>query len=214
MNMELLEVLACPICKMGHLRHEQSSKIETLTCTKCSRAYKVLDGIPNMLPDEIGNDLSSKDTGWDVWNAKLKNFILWREKTWDRSTSADKLQSQAVNLKERFIDFIGIKNSSTRIIDIGCGGGDIKAMLGTCSYYGVDPLLIEGRQYDFPIVRGVGEYLPFPDGFFDEAMLNQVLDHCNSIDGVLEETVRVVGAKGTINVMQYLSVPDSLPTRM
>jgi uncharacterized protein YbaR (Trm112 family) len=44
---ELLEVLACPLCKMS-----VSLQKETLVCTKCGRRYPIKDGIPVMLIDE------------------------------------------------------------------------------------------------------------------------------------------------------------------
>ena len=44
---ELLEILACPICKTG-VREEE----DFLVCTECGRRYPVRDGIPIMLVDE------------------------------------------------------------------------------------------------------------------------------------------------------------------
>lgn len=163
-----------------------------------------------MLPEKIASGLPLEDDGWTAWGTKLKNFTQWRKRVWDNSPAADKAQSYAINLKEQFVDFTGLKDSSRKIIDIGCGDGGIRKMLGTCRYYGVDPLLLENHDYDFNIVKGVGEHLPFADGYFDEAILNQVLDHCNSIDKLLEETVRVIGKNGSINVMQYISEPEGL----
>ncbi len=44
---ELLEILACPVCKEGvDLRQDR------LVCRKCGRAYPIRDGIPVMLIDE------------------------------------------------------------------------------------------------------------------------------------------------------------------
>jgi hypothetical protein len=45
---ELLEILACPICK-----REVKLKGDKLVCIKCGREYPIIDGIPNMLPDEL-----------------------------------------------------------------------------------------------------------------------------------------------------------------
>ena len=44
---ELLEILACPICK-------ESVKLESekLVCTKCKKRYPIKDGIPVMLVDQ------------------------------------------------------------------------------------------------------------------------------------------------------------------
>lgn len=45
---ELLEILACPVCK-------QPVKLEgeELVCVACGRRYPIVNGIPHMLPDEL-----------------------------------------------------------------------------------------------------------------------------------------------------------------
>jgi uncharacterized protein YbaR (Trm112 family) len=45
---KLLEILACPICK-----REVELKGEELVCKGCGRRYRIIDGIPYMLPDEL-----------------------------------------------------------------------------------------------------------------------------------------------------------------
>jgi len=47
-SQELLEILACPVCKK-----EVELKGEKLVCKKCGRSYRIVDGIPHMLPDEL-----------------------------------------------------------------------------------------------------------------------------------------------------------------
>jgi len=42
LDKELLEILACPICKSG----------VKLICSKCKKYYPIRDGIPVMLIDE------------------------------------------------------------------------------------------------------------------------------------------------------------------
>lgn len=45
---ELLKILACPVCKRAvKLREEE------LVCVGCGRRYPIVNGIPNMLPDEL-----------------------------------------------------------------------------------------------------------------------------------------------------------------
>ena len=46
---ELLELLACPLCK-GSLTYDE--KTNELICLESKLAYKVIDGIPIMLVDE------------------------------------------------------------------------------------------------------------------------------------------------------------------
>jgi len=55
---ELLEILACPVCKTG-----VEEKGEFLVCTECGRMYPVRDGIPIMLVDEAKQSEEKKQDG-------------------------------------------------------------------------------------------------------------------------------------------------------
>lgn len=45
---ELLEILACPVCN-----NEVELKGEELVCKGCGRRYRIVDGVPRMLSDEL-----------------------------------------------------------------------------------------------------------------------------------------------------------------
>ena len=47
LNKELLEVLACPVCK-GDLSYNKAK--QELNCRKCRKTYKIKEGIPVLLP--------------------------------------------------------------------------------------------------------------------------------------------------------------------
>jgi len=49
---ELLEILACPLCKTEVKLTEFKSDTYGLQCIKCKRIYPIEDGIPVMLIDE------------------------------------------------------------------------------------------------------------------------------------------------------------------
>jgi uncharacterized protein YbaR (Trm112 family) len=57
MKKELMEILACPLCK-GDLElkvaEEKGEEIVTgsLYCSKCNYSYPIVDTIPNLLPPE------------------------------------------------------------------------------------------------------------------------------------------------------------------
>jgi uncharacterized protein YbaR (Trm112 family) len=211
---DLLEILACPECKGNPLILEHTDGEEVLACPACKIRFPVVNGIPDMLPRPISDDLSSDNKEWKTWSVKLGNFVQWRKRTWNGAPDAHKTAAYVDEIKKRFVDFTGLRDSGRKIIDIGCGNGAMKELLGACGYYGVDPLLIEGHQYDFPIVRGVGEHLSFRNGSFDAVLLNQVLDHCNSINKVIDEAVRVGGDHVPLCVMQYLSEPAGFANRL
>ncbi len=46
---DLLEILACPVCK-GDIRYDQPE--EKLTCLACGRRYPIREDIPIMLEEE------------------------------------------------------------------------------------------------------------------------------------------------------------------
>ena len=46
-SQELLDILACPVCKSDLKLHET-----TLTCVKCSRDYPIVDDIPHLLVED------------------------------------------------------------------------------------------------------------------------------------------------------------------
>lgn len=58
MKRDLLEILACPVCKHSPLELEVIEERDgeiiegVLRCTQCSADYPIRDSIPNMLPPD------------------------------------------------------------------------------------------------------------------------------------------------------------------
>jgi len=55
---DLLEILACPVCK-GDLKYDE--KRDVLICDKCRVYYEIKEGIPVLLPDS-GKPLSGENS--------------------------------------------------------------------------------------------------------------------------------------------------------
>ena len=59
MKMDLMDILACPICKNEELKliiiEKDKEEVETglIACNKCSRYYPIKKTIPIMLPDDL-----------------------------------------------------------------------------------------------------------------------------------------------------------------
>ena len=58
MKKELMEILACPLCKGDlQLNIEQEDEKEVISgslyCSKCDQRYPIVDAIPNLLPPEL-----------------------------------------------------------------------------------------------------------------------------------------------------------------
>ncbi len=63
MKKDLMEILACPVCKGElELRVEAEEGDEvitgTLCCAACDEAYPIEDTIPNLLPPELRRELA------------------------------------------------------------------------------------------------------------------------------------------------------------
>jgi SAM-dependent methyltransferase len=96
-----------------------------------------------------------------------------------------------------FSSFVA-RHAEGRILDVGSG------VFGRPYYLrsypgelvsGIEPLpLIEAA--DFELVRGLGEYLPWPDGSFSTVLSGTSLDHCLSLDRTFDEIVRVLTDQG------------------
>ena len=58
MKRQLMEILACPICKHSPLDlyvFEEKEDIDEglITCSACNRWYPIIEEIPHMLPDKL-----------------------------------------------------------------------------------------------------------------------------------------------------------------
>jgi SAM-dependent methyltransferase len=95
-----------------------------------------------------------------------------------------------------------------RVLDVGCGVFGRPYYLSTYApelISGIDPLKPEDAA-DFEFVRGISEYLPWPDASFSTVISATSLDHCLSLDRSLSEIQRVLRPKGC-----FLLWIDSIP---
>ena len=58
MRHDLMDILACPICKgvltLSATREEAGEVIEgSLSCATCNETFPITDGIPNLLPPDL-----------------------------------------------------------------------------------------------------------------------------------------------------------------
>ena len=58
MKRELMEILACPLCKgdLGlDIEEEDDKEVITgsLSCARCDQRYPIVDAIPDLLPPEL-----------------------------------------------------------------------------------------------------------------------------------------------------------------
>jgi len=101
-------------------------------------------------------------------------------------------------------------NLPAPILDIGCGDGHFADVTFDRSVdIGLDPGIqplkeaLQRGSY-FSLVQADGGFMPFPDGYFNSAFSNSVLEHIPGIEAVLEETWRVLKPGGIF----VFSVPN------
>ena len=89
------------------------------------------------------------------------------------------------------------------IIDVGCGNPDqsIKYFGGENFYYmGLDPFVAPITSI-IPVVKGLGEDLPFGDSSFDSVALISILDHVVDPNIIISEASRVLRIGGFLYIL-------------
>lgn len=97
-----------------------------------------------------------------------------------------------------------------RVIEVGSGAHGLIFYFGTKDGVGVDPLadhyaaLFPAWQDRARTVAAYGERLPFPDGWFDIVLCDNVVDHAENPRRIVEEMARVLKPGGllyfTVNI--------------
>ena len=94
-----------------------------------------------------------------------------------------------------------------RIVDIGCGDGQISRLLSAqgSTVVGVDPTwnqirVAAERGGGVAYVRSGAASLPFGDGAFDAAVACLVFEHIDDVDDAIAEVARVVRPGGQFNL--------------
>lgn len=86
------------------------------------------------------------------------------------------------------------------VLDVGCGKLGRPVYLSGLNperLHGLEPMTLEG-PFDFPVRRGIGEYLPWGDASFDTVVSATSIDHSLSLDRALDEILRVLVPTGRL----------------
>jgi len=99
-------------------------------------------------------------------------------------------------------------NDESRVLDYGCGAGEIVKLLhqnkidalGCDVFYdGAEyPELMASKIFGTAILPMDGNKIPFPDNYFDLIVSNQVMEHVEDLDSVLSEIDRVLKPNGRV----------------
>jgi SAM-dependent methyltransferase len=141
-------------------------------------------------------------------------FHMWYERLEATSAAFSKTKTgNAANVSDVyswiFRDFVEMY-AVGRVLDIGCG------VFGRPYYLsgypaelisGLEPLPMR-EPADFELIRGLSEYLPWPDASFSTVISATSLDHCLSLKCSLDEIARVLRPNGQV-LLWINSVPGS-----
>lgn len=133
---------------------------------------------------------------WKVWEKLQENGVV--------SYEASPEQNLGVGEREDFRLFADWSRFHGNVLDVGVGPQRIPSHMAYAAgsgatFFGIDPLRGEQpRAYGF--VQGLGEYLPFRDGLFDQVLFVTSLDHFVDPRVPLREARRVVKPGGEICV--------------
>lgn len=220
MKKELLEILDCPLCQDGQKLiikqcEEADGDIDTgeLKCPQCHETYKILNGIPIMIPENPNKQIKSAQKGFGN---------LFR--SWNSGKFGTKqLYGQNVSEEERtFFKRFSITGEDLKgktILDAGCGVGRLTKRL---SYY--SPAMVVGIDIhnsmdqvytqcktlsNVHILQGDLVQLPFKNKQFDiiwcEGVLPYTYDHLKAV----EQLIRVLKPDGLIYIWVYASHENS-----
>lgn len=127
----------------------------------------------------------------------------------------DKVFIKQINKSKQHIKFYNTFNldavkRNSRIIDIGCGRGDMVKYLNLCGFYNVIGIDISDSLYDIELKEklfvGDARHLSFKDNSFDLVLMNGVLHHLNSIPEI-EECLKEIKRVLKPNKRFYLREP-------
>jgi len=179
----LRNLLACPLCK-GSLENDDLRFL----CTKCNSVFPLNDGIISFI-----NDVVLKK------NQYLEEEMASQNKCLEIYTDASSLMYHFEWVSMRQMS-TAIQNKRGRVLDIGCGIGNLGAVLDN-EIWGIDiskTLLLRAKAGEKYVFQATGNYLPFVDNMFDVIFMRSMLHHSDCPDEVLDEAFRVLRPGGLL----------------
>src|SRR6266516_201610 len=118
---------------------------------------------------------------------------------------AEFLENWDANFYAKYTDTLRPAKPGARVLDVGCGVGQVVARLTEAGYeaHGVDvsePNISRARKFSDRCQLYDGKRLPFPDNHFACAGALNVLEHVDAPEAFLRELVRVAAVCGRVVV--------------
>src|SRR5262249_36111460 len=134
---------------------------------------------------------------------------------------AEFLANWDANFYAKYSDFLRPSRPGARVLDVGCGAGQVVGRLTEGGYeaYGVDvsePNIERARRFSSRCQFYDGKHLPFPDHHFASVGALNVLEHVEEPEAFIPELVRVTEPCGRVlvsrpNFMRVFGFKDYHP---
>jgi ubiquinone/menaquinone biosynthesis C-methylase UbiE len=169
-------IYVCPQCKQS---------LDDYFCRHCSVRYPLRDGIPCFIPDSPSTE---RPDVRQVYDEIYRNH----QDAWvDQGRS------------EEFISYfckLAGSRTQNRVLEIGCGEGELLAAMTATQKFGVDPsinaLKRARSRSDAECSVARSERLPFPSACFDLVVTVGVMEHFEDPEAATREIHRVLSRPG------------------
>ena len=189
----LAELIVCPVCQGG---------LEGETCTGCGRSYGLISEVPDMTP--VPPPTGDVRKRWRLWEELQTNG--------ERAYEFDPPSSLSVQDRADIKAFARFSELEGRVLDVGCGPQVLPSYAAGFGgeLLGIDPL-IGAQPREFGFVKGLAEYLPFPDDSFDRVLFATSIDHFLSPMRAVRDAARVLRPGGALSI--WLGLVGPTPNR-
>ena len=201
-------VYSCPACK--HPLYEETG---WLRCHACSKAYPIVEGIPDFILEELSRSADPVlrrmrfiDRMARIYESRLWYPIVLNIYGGFRGPSFPQLIDK---VKQK------VEAVTGRVLDVACGPGTYGRRVASASkeVFGIDVsmgMLRQGAAYirdegipNMHFARARVEALPFADGFFDAALCCGSLHLFADTVTALREIARVMSPSAILSVFTF-----------